>query len=66
MPTDKLMTIAEVAEYLGLATHTIYQWRYRGEGPPGLRLGRGQVRYRESAITAWLEEQRDRSPHAAA
>jgi excisionase family DNA binding protein len=58
---DRLLTVADLAEYLGVARHTIYQWRYRGEGPPGFRLGGrgGQVRYRESEVIAWLEEQRD-------
>lgn len=61
--SDRLLTVAELAEYLGVARHTVYQWRYRGEGPPGFRLGgRGQVRYRESEVIAWLEEQRDPRP----
>ncbi|MDP8960894.1 MAG: site-specific integrase, partial [Actinomycetota bacterium] len=31
--SDRLLTVAELAEYLGVARHTVYQWRYRGEGP---------------------------------
>lgn len=33
---------------------TLYGWRHRGEGPPGYRVGR-HVRYRRSAVDAWLE-----------
>lgn len=62
MSADRLLTVAELAEYLGVSPHTIYQWRYRSEGPPGFRLGKGQVRYRESEVLAWLEAQRDDRP----
>ncbi len=64
--SDRLLTVAELAEYLGVSRPTVYQWRYRGEGPRGFRLGRrgGQVRYRESEIIAWLEQQRDPEPAA--
>jgi predicted DNA-binding transcriptional regulator AlpA len=32
---------------------TLYQWRYRGVGPPGLRIGR-HIRYRPEDVEAWL------------
>lgn len=53
---DRLFTINEVAEYLGIPVATLYQWRYRGEGPDGFRVGR-HVRYRWSEIEAWIEAQ---------
>lgn len=53
---NRLLTIKEVAEYLGIPIATLYQWRYRGEGPDGFRVGR-HVRYRWSEIEAWIEAQ---------
>ncbi|HUG09109.1 MAG TPA: helix-turn-helix domain-containing protein [Acidimicrobiia bacterium] len=46
MATDeRLLTVAELARYLGVPVGTLYQWRYRSEGPPRFRVGR-HVRYR--------------------
>ena len=55
---DRLMTLAELAELLGVPVNTVDQWRTRGEGPPGYRIGR-HVRYRRSAVEIWLETQTD-------
>ena len=55
---EKLMSINEVAEILGIPAATLYGWRYKGEGPRGYRVGRF-VRYRRSAVEAWLEKQLD-------
>ena len=56
--SDRLMTLAELAEMLGIPVNTVYGWRCRGEGPPGYRIGR-HVRYRRSAVEQWLETQTD-------
>lgn len=53
---DRLLTVEELAEYLGVPVATLYQWRYRREGPKGFRVGR-HVRYRWSEIEAWVERQ---------
>jgi predicted DNA-binding transcriptional regulator AlpA len=42
---DKLMSLADVSEMLGIPVHTVYRWRYKGDGPVGYRVGR-HVRYR--------------------
>jgi excisionase family DNA binding protein len=55
---DRLMTLAELSEMLGISVNTLYGWRCRGEGPPGYRIGR-HIRYRRAAVEAWLEEQTD-------
>lgn len=64
---DRLLSPTELASYLTIPVQTIYQWRHRGEGPPGYRVGR-HVRYRWIDIQAWLEEQTDGIPreHAGA
>lgn len=55
-PDEQLMTVQELALYLGVPVATLYQWRYRREGPPGFRVGR-HVRYRRTDIQAWIEDQ---------
>ncbi len=53
---DRLLRVQELAEYLGVPVATLYQWRYRGEGPAGFRVGR-HLRYRWSEVEAWIERQ---------
>lgn len=55
---DRLLTVQELADYLGVPVATIYAWRYRHEGPPGFRVGR-HVRFRQSDIEEWLNNQLD-------
>lgn len=50
---DQLMTVQELAKYLGVPVGTLYQWRYRNEGPPGFRVGR-HVRYRWRDVQDWI------------
>jgi excisionase family DNA binding protein len=56
--TDRLMTMAEVSELLGIPVSTLYGWRHRGEGPAGYRIGR-RVRYRRAEVEAWIEARAD-------
>jgi excisionase family DNA binding protein len=56
-----LLTVASVAEMLGYSRSTILRWTDDGK-LPGFRMPDGQLRYREDAITAWLEERA--TPHA--
>jgi excisionase family DNA binding protein len=58
MPSD-LMSVQDLAEYLGVARQTIYQWRYQGFGPDSVRVG-GAVRYRRAEVDAWLEAHAER------
>lgn len=58
-----LLTPAQLGEYLGLTVGALAQMRYRGNGPKFIKLGGKQVRYRESDVQAWLDQQtRDRTP----
>ena len=34
---ERLMTLTELSEMLGVPIHTLYGWRHRGEGPVGYR-----------------------------
>jgi hypothetical protein len=53
---DKLITPAELADFLGIPPKTLRQWRYLRTGPDGIRVGR-HVRYRPEAVRAWLDAQ---------
>lgn len=55
--TDSLMTPTDVAAILVVPVDTLRVWRYRGEGPPYLKVNGRMVRYRQSAVTAWLRQQ---------
>lgn len=51
---DPLWTTEVLSEYLSVPVQTIYDWRTRGYGPPGIRLGR-HLRFRESDVFEWLD-----------
>jgi predicted DNA-binding transcriptional regulator AlpA len=51
---DKLMSLTDVSEMLGIPVHTLYRWRYKRDGPVGYR-----VAIPSEAIEAWLEQQVD-------
>lgn len=53
---EPLWGIAEVAAYLNVPQRTLYQWRHRGYGPPGRRVGR-HVRYDPAAVRRWFDAQ---------
>lgn len=44
---ERLMSIVEPSEMLGIPIETLYGWRHRGEGPVGYRVGR-HLRYRRT------------------
>jgi excisionase family DNA binding protein len=51
---ERLLTVKELAHYLGVPVATLYRWRYQREGPAGFRVGR-HVRYRRRDVEAWIE-----------
>lgn len=53
-PTGRLLTVREVASWLGISEHTLRYWRHVHRGPRSLSVG-GAVRYRASDIEDWLE-----------
>jgi excisionase family DNA binding protein len=52
---DRLLSVEEVADYLGVPVNTLYQWRHKGTGPEAYRVGR-HLRYELSSVRAWLAE----------
>jgi predicted DNA-binding transcriptional regulator AlpA len=53
---DRLLVASEVAARIRVPVATLRDWRYRNKGPRSARIGR-RVMYRESDVTAWVEEQ---------
>ena len=51
-----------LAEYLDVPLHLIYQWRYRKQGPPAIKLTPGTLRWRQCDVDEWLDAQREQ-PH---
>ena len=58
---DPLLSINELAEYLGVPIKTIYEWRQYGCGPVGIRMGR-HLKFAVSDVRAWLDEKRESQP----
>lgn len=54
--SSKLWTIQDLAEFLGVPVNTLYQWRSKGYGPTGRRIGK-YVRYRPEDVHAWIDKQ---------
>jgi hypothetical protein len=55
----RLHTEKQEAARLRVSTRTLQAWRYRGGGPPYLKLGSGSwgaIRYDPADVDAWLEE----------
>ena len=50
----RLLWVDKVAEVLGVPVKTLYQWRYKGTGPVGVKVGR-HLRYRAADVEVWVE-----------
>jgi predicted DNA-binding transcriptional regulator AlpA len=60
-PKPQLISAQELAELLGCALQTLYNWRDLRKGPKGFRLGgTGQLRYFMADVIEWIESDRDR------
>jgi excisionase family DNA binding protein len=54
---ERLWSVSEVAEYLGIPVQTLYKWRQAGHGPIGYRLGK-HLRYEPAEVRAWVHDGR--------
>ena len=52
---DRILTVEQIAELIGVTPYTVRQWA-RDRKIPALRLGK-YWRFRESSIRQWLAEQ---------
>ena len=53
---DQILSLPQVSQMTGLAKQSLYALRSRGEGPPSFLI-QGRIRYRKSAVEAWIAEQ---------
>ena len=51
----KMATQAELSAYLDVPQKTLIDWRYRGVGPPWIKLGH-HVRYPWPAVDKWITD----------
>jgi hypothetical protein len=51
--SDRLWSVHDVADYLGIPHKTLYNWRTRGIGPRARRY----LRYEEQDVRAWFTTQ---------
>ena len=59
MTNEKLLTISEVAEMLGVRKSFVYRLNHERSGPKPIKLGRKTVRYRYEDVQEWLEQKSD-------
>lgn len=52
---ERLLSVEEVADFLGVPVNTLYQWRHKGTGPVAFRVGRF-LRYDAAEVRQWLTE----------
>ncbi len=55
---EQMIDETATAKLLGVSKRTLQGWRWRGGGPPFLRIGMRAIRYDPCALRAWIEEQR--------
>ena len=55
----RLLSVSEVAALLQVPARTLYQWRFRGEGPIAMRIGR-YLRFDPRDVEAWVESRKVR------
>lgn len=60
MSVEPLLTARELADLLGFTAGTIVDWAERGD-LPCFKVG-GRLRFRESEVLDWLEQQRRNGP----
>lgn len=58
---DPLLSISELADYLGVSIKTIYEWRQTGRGPVGIRMGR-HLKFAVSDVRDWIDHRRETAP----
>jgi hypothetical protein len=50
---ERLWSVHDVSDYLGVPVATLHYWRHLGEGPRAFKVGR-HLRYDPAAVQVWL------------
>ncbi|MFF0076581.1 helix-turn-helix transcriptional regulator [Streptomyces sp. NPDC005494] len=59
VPIDELLSPRQVEELYGFQAQTLANWRWTGLGPDYIKMSPGKggrIRYKRSAVEAWLDE----------
>ncbi len=56
MTVERVLTVQQVADHLGVTPRTVLRLIHQPGGIPHLRLGRGRYRIVESAFNGWLRD----------
>ena len=52
----RMWTVQDVSQFLGVPVKTLYDWRTKGYGPEGIKVGR-HIRYFREDVFAWVKSQ---------
>ena len=58
---DTLLTERQAARMLAVTTRALQAWRYRGGGPPFIRISSRLIRYRQCDLHEWIASKMCRS-----
>lgn len=58
---EKLLTTPDAARVLGMKAAALESWRWRGEGPPFVRVTARAIRYRPEDLKRFIEDRLRRS-----
>ena len=53
-----LMSIEELADYLGESKRTIYRYIQSGDCPPYIRITKKNIKFDKKDVDAWLESRK--------
>jgi excisionase family DNA binding protein len=53
-----LMTIEELADYLGESKRTVYRYLQTGDFPPYIRITKKNIKFDKRDVDAWLESKK--------
>ena len=53
-----LMSIEELADYLGESNRTVYRYLSSGDCPPYIRITRKNIKFDKRDVDAWLESRK--------
>ena len=53
---NDFLSNTDAAKLLCIAPTTLNQWRWKGESPPFLKVGKKRILYQKSKILEWLGE----------
>ena len=56
----QLLTVEELSEQIRKSVPAIHTMRYRGEGPPAVRIGK-RVDFTVAGVEAWIAEHAEES-----